>query len=164
VVFVVVGLAVTVRALQTPGAQHLLHLMSPPSDLYAPILSEPFRFDELGYARSYPLDFKYVDFYDISIRSDLGLPEGPGFSGKLLLELLHADSVIEQTTVVRPSATVFCPDGGNVCEAILHTVALPLAGRYQSGVYLRITVVDADKRLRGEDGDTLLNVSVSGIP
>ena len=60
------------------GIRHFYHLIITPEDLYYPIVYDSFPFYEKGFSKTYLLNPKYLDYYDIGF---LDIKEGISSNG-----------------------------------------------------------------------------------
>ncbi len=173
VLFLIVGIAsiVVIIALKgfmplPIGSRHLMHLVSPPRDLYKPIIIDNFLFYEKGFSRTYSLQPKYLDIYEIGFFSDKKvILSSYKFQGKLKVEFFYKDKFLfEKIVTSYKAAWLANGDSDHFKEISLLAFEMPLLGKYKNDVSIKIAVLEPDIQLEAFKNSVKLYISVSAIP
>ncbi len=150
----------------TTGTRHILHLASPPEDLYKPIITDDFLFYEKGFTKTYQLKPKYLDRYMIGLVSEKqNISWGYKFSGKIKAEFFWKDTFLFEKIITSSYASGQADNNTKYFKnTYLSNFEVPLNGKYKDDISVRLTVIEPDEQLR-EYGDTIkLTIGVSAIP
>ena len=150
----------------TVGTRHLLHLASPPEDLYKPIITDDFLFYEKGFTRTYSLQPKYLDFYNIGfLVENCNLSSKYKFSGKVKVDFYWKDKLLCSKQIISQiSAAYSNSDLKHFSDVLLLSFEIPFQGKYKDDISVRLTVLEPDEGLK-EYGDSIkLFIGVSPIP
>ena len=147
------------------GLHHLVHLAAPPDDLYEPIATSDYFLDRPGEERSFRLEHRYRDYYELGIRSRSGaLPADYRFDGRVVAELSTPDGRVRTLESDSMRSGVFAPGGlDRYAKIALLAFELPVeSGAATANLTLR--VLDPDSLPSGARDDVELYVAVSGVP
>lgn len=148
------------------GVRHIVHLSFPPEDLYHPIVTDKFSFHEKEYSRTYFLKPKYLDIYEVGMRSSEGnFPSTYKFSGKIKFDFYHNEEHLFEKTLSSCQAVYYTKNDYPKIHAISFiTFDLPLMGKYKDNLSVKVTVVEADEFLKNYIESTELYIKVSATP
>lgn len=148
------------------GIRHLYHILAAPKDLYKPIIFDRFLFDEQGFHKTYKLNPKYFDLYDLSIVfPNKDISSKYKFSGKLFVEFLYENKVVSKKIVDRINTGWFADgDISKYKRVSLLNFEIPIVGKYKKNIEVRITVLEADKNLKMYMDSIMLHIAVSATP
>ena len=151
---------------KSAGMNHLVNLISEPSDLHDPIVEDDCHLWEEGYSATYPLKPKYHDFYMIGLKcNEINIPTTLKFDGELLVELLKDGRVVKRQIVTSFGPSLLADkDMKFVKEISLMDFEMPLDNKYWDDLFLRITVLKPDASLKKYEKGLKFFVSVSWIP
>lgn len=151
---------------KSAGINHLVNLISEPSDLRDPIVEDDCFLWEKGRSVTYPLKPKYRDFYEIGLRCDENpIPCNYVFDGKLLVEFLNDGIVVSSQTVNSILTRGFAGKDMKFDNRLeLFRFSLPLDENYWDHLSLRITVIVPATALKKYEKGLKLYVSVSCTP
>ena len=146
--------------------RHLYHLLSPPKELYKPIITDHFLFDKIKFQKTYTLHPKYYDFYDLSIVFlDKNISSKYKFTGKLLVELLYKDTVVSKHIADSIVTAAYVGNDMSIYNKIaLLNFEIPFVGKYKDNISVRITVLEIDQELKKYSDSIVLQIGVSPTP
>ena len=165
IVFVIPGMAKGSTRVPV-GGYHLLHLAKPPKDLHDPIIVDAFPFWGVGFSTSYKLQPKYLDFYEIGLLSlDEGLASKEKFTGVVKVEFMWQGNPVCEYEINSIQGGVYAgKDMARFKTAMLLRFEIPIEGKFDKELSMRMTVVKADQNLQ-KYGDSLkIYVAVSATP
>jgi hypothetical protein len=148
------------------GVRHFFHLVAPPEDLYKPIVVDVFPFWERGFSKSYSLNPKYMDFYELGLLAvSGGFPSREKFDGKIKVEFFHEGKIVSEHEITSIQGGVYAgKDMTQYKKVSLMDFEIPLQGNYKKNISIRLTVLDADRNL-AKYGDSLqMYIAVSSSP
>lgn len=148
------------------GIRHFYHLLVVPKDLYKPIVNDHFLFNEKGFHKTYSLNPKYFDSYDLSIVFlNKNISSKYKFSGKLLVEFLYKGGVVFKKIADQIiTAGYVGSDTSEYKEIALLTFEIPIIGKYKDNISVRITVLEPDQELEKYRDSIVLQIAVSSTP
>jgi hypothetical protein len=148
------------------GGRHLAHLFAKPKDLYAPIILEACPLWEKGYAKSYTLNPKYMDYYEVGLLCSGGtLPAKETFKGKLKITFRWKDTVVSEHVVDGVDGGVYAgKDLSAYKKASLLDFKVPLNGKYKEQISMDLMVLEGDERLKAYGSALKLYVGVRSAP
>lgn len=148
------------------GIRHLMYLIVTPKDLYKPIIIDNFLFYEKGFSKTYSLQPKYLDIYEIGFLSDKkDIPLSYKFQGKLKVEFFYKDKFLfEKIATSYNAAWLVNGDSEHFKEISLLAFEIPLLGKYRNDVSIKITVLEPDIQIEAFKNPVKLYISVSAIP
>jgi hypothetical protein len=164
--FLVASLAACRERHVPVGVSHLFHLINPPSDLYEPIVVDTFPFWEKGISKSYILEPKYIDIYEVGILAENELlPVKEKFAGKIKIEFFQNGHLVSEHIIVSFTGGVYAGnDLTQYKKALFINFKMPLKGRYKNNIIAKITALEPDLNLQ-KYGDSLkLYIAVSSSP
>ena len=146
--------------------RHITHLVISPKDLYKPIVVDNFPFYEKGFTKSYLLNPKYLEIYEIGFlaeKADISLKYK--FKGKIKAEFFWKDTLLFDKTVTRIDSTGDIKgDMSHYKEISLLTFEIPLQGKYKDDISIKLTVLEPDKELKKYGDSINLYIAVSAVP
>ncbi len=145
--------------------KHTLNLVLQPSDLYAPLIQDRFRFTEQGFSKSYTLHPRYADFHEVGFMDSSGsIPVSYQFTGILQFNLsCQGKTVREETISSMGVAWSAGNDLDHYKDISLFEFPIPLQARCKTPV-LTVTVLKVDEALRALKTPPQLYVAVSATP
>ncbi len=148
------------------GVHHLYHLLNPPTDLYEPIVRDDNFFGVAGEERSYRLEPRYVDFYELGLRSrGAAIPKTFRFQGRVRFELFVADERVDSQELTRTVSAYHAKDGSEGYARIaLASFALPASRCDDEPTTMRLTVVEPLALDDAIVGSLELYVAVAATP
>ena len=146
--------------------RHFFHLAVGPKDIYEPILVDTFKFYEKGFSKTYLLQVKYLDSYEIGFLSTKqNIAKNYEFDGKLKVEFLYKNKLIfESVTTSILTAGYAEGDMEHYKEVSLLDFVIPLKGRYKNHISVKLTVLEPDKQLENFGDSIKLYIGVSATP
>jgi len=148
------------------GVRHLYHLLTMPEDLYDPIVTDGYFFAEDGASRSYSLEPRYYDYYEIGLMSEAaGIPADFRFRGRVEAEFFVGEEEVEAhsiTSVV--SASYAKDDMDHYAKVVLLRFELPLVGGGSEQARLKLSVTEPDSANAPLGPSLQLYVAVSATP
>lgn len=157
---------VSEKVLFPTGIPHIIHLAIPPSDLYDYIILDKFIFWQKGFTKTYALEPKYYDFYDLGFVCDKEyLSSQYEFSGEIKFEFFAGGKLLSEEIVTSyDTARYVKGDWGLFKEVSLLNFEIPLEGRYKNDIYLKLTVLEPDENLEQFKDSIKLFVGVGSTP
>lgn len=148
------------------GIRHLLHLIITPKDLYEPIVIDNFQFYEKGFSKTYLLQLKYLDIYEVGFFSDKkDIQATYKFQGKLKAEFFYEDKFLfEKMATSWRTAEYVDGDMKYFKKISLIDFEIPIKGRYKENISVKLTVLEPDKQSEIFGDSIKLYISVSAIP
>ena len=161
-----IGFIVMKSSIYLPtNLRHLVHLAFTPDDLYKPIIEDSFTFNKDGEHKTYNLQAKYFDYYDLSLlfQND-GISSNYKFTGILLVEFLHKDIVVSSMIADRIITAGYAGNNSSKYKKLtLLTFEIPVIKKYVNNISLRLTFLKIDPHLI-EHKDVKLSIAVSTTP
>lgn len=165
---------------KNPTTMHFIHLMTPPDDLYNPVVKDEFKFWEKGYKKEYLLDFEYTDYYSFGFKDSMEkIPSGWNcsesesscdkkyeFDGKLKVSFYGSDSDLIEEFIIDEirGGTLFGEDMEYYKEISLRGFEVPLKGKYKKNIVMVVEVLEPDEKLKEFEDSLQLFVAVSSSP
>lgn len=148
------------------GVRHIFHLIIQPDDLYKPLITDNFKFYKKNYTKTYNLDPKYFDFYEIDFRANKNvIPRTYKFQGRLLVEFFHRDEILLKTYVSSMESVFYSDSSMKFYKAVsLYKFELPFQGKYKKDIKVKITVEKPDYEIEKFNDSIMLYISVSSSP
>lgn len=148
------------------GARHLINLIIQPKDLYQPIITDNFIFYEEGFTKTYFLEPKHLDIYEIGFLAEKAdISSKYKFKGKLKAEFFWKDKLLFDKIVSSYNAAWSVNgDTEHFKEVSLLKFEIPLQGKYKNDVSIRLTVLEPDQELKKYADSTKLYIAVSAVP
>lgn len=143
------------------GLRHFFNVIFYSRDLCEPIITDNFLFGQKGFTKTYVLQPKYLDYYEVNIFSEKeNIPITFNFKGKLEIVVIHKNKVIFKDISCSELAGYFSSkDPSNYIKRIAFTrFSLP----YKKDVSLRVTVLEPIEGLETFRDSIGLSVSVTG--
>lgn len=143
--------------------------LNPPEDLYKPIVYDNFDFHKIGFSKSYKLNYKYFDTYEIEIvDKEKKIPSGfletnKEFSldGKIKIEFFSNDNLIYKKIVNDVVGGAFNINDFNFYETVvLLTFDIPIDINYFNNLSMKLTVLEPIAKLP----ESYLKISVKVFP
>ena len=146
--------------------RHLVHLAVLPKDLYEPIVVDTFLFWEDGFSKSYSLNPKYMDIYEIGLlATDENLSSKEKFTGTVKVEFLWQGKVVSEYEITSFQSGVYAGnDMTRYKKASLLSFGIPLQGKYEKDISIRMTVLEVDQNLKKYGGSLRMYIAVSASP
>lgn len=174
ILVVIVFLVISVLALRITkgfiplpiGIRHLAHLTIRPKDLYKPIVIDKFPFYKKGFTKSYRLNPKHLDIYEIGFFSDeANISSKYKFGGKIRAEFFWKGKLLfNKIATSIDSASYIKGDMSRYKNVCLLKFCLPLQGRYKKDISVRLTVLEPDEDIEKYKDSLKLYVAVSTVP
>jgi len=144
---------------------HVYNLATQPTDLYAPIMTDSYFFGQAGEERTYELEPRYRDYYELGvIARDRPIAKDRRFEGLVRLELLDGEKTIESMDLDRIRARYFAKDGdGGARRVSLASFSLPVSFWGRKNTRMRLTVIEPEVHL-ALAGSLEIYVAVAAIP
>ena len=148
---------------------HLVHLIVTPKDLYNPIVYDEFLFYNKGHAKTYSLETKYNDYYEIGIIFEKkDMPSGYAtkskyiFNGKLKIDFFSKDLLVSSNIISSYESVIYSKNDMNYLEKIsLSIFEVPLMGKYKKNVSVRVSVLEPDIVLKNYADSAKLYIGIS---
>ncbi len=146
--------------------RHICHLVVAPKDLYKPIVADNFPFDKKGASKTYKLNPKYFDFYDISIQFlNRNISSRYKFSGSLSVDFMYKGEVVSTNIADRKISAWYAENDLSKYKRIsLLNFEIPVNKKYKDHISVRITVLEVDQELVKYKNSIKLHIAVSAIP
>lgn len=148
------------------GVRHFLNLLVAPKDLYEPVVTDEFFFHDVGASKTYSLNPKYLDIYELGFLSgDQNIPSNYQFEGVVSAKFFYKNKLVleaEITSVV--SAWYAKNDMKHYRKISLLNFELPLKGKYRKDISLRLTVIEPDQETKSLADSLRLYIAVSATP
>ena len=126
------------------------HLIIEPKDLFKPIITDNFPFYEKGFAKTYYLKPKYLDYYEMGFLNE---KEGKflnySFKSKIKVQFFWKDKLLfEKITTPGIRGGYMEKEGKYFQEVSFLKFGIPLQGKYKENISVKLTVLEPDEDLR----------------
>ncbi len=148
------------------GIRHLIHLVIQPKDLYQPIIIDDFLFYEKGFTKTYFLEPKYLDIYEIGFLAEKAdISSKYKYKGKIKAEFFWKGKLLFDRIVSSYNAAWSVNgDTEHFKEISLLKFEIPLQGKYKNDITIKLTVLEPDQELKKYADSIKLYIAVSAIP
>ena len=149
-----------------PSGNHLLHLASPPDDLYIPVATNSIALHSKGATTEFSFNPKYKDTYEVGIFA-VGdpIPATYKFSGEIRIEFIQAGETISSQTVTNFSSGWYAGNSMDHYKSrAFCSFDVPLQGRSKDKITVRIHVLKPDQEFEKFKDKVRAWVRVSPIP
>lgn len=148
------------------GVRHLIHLIVTPKNLYQPIISDRFLFSERDFTKTYYLEPKYLDIYEIGFFTDQnGIESTYKFKGKLKVEFYWKDRFLFDSVITSmDSAGYKQNDMTRYKQISLYSFNIPLQNKYTKEISVKLTVLEPDQELKRFSDSIKIYIAVNATP
>lgn len=148
------------------GLRHFLHLLLPPKDLYVPIVTDEFFFHEIGASKTYSLNPKYLDIYELGFLSiDENIPSDYQFQGVVSAEFFYQDELVLKKKITSVISAWYAKnDMKHYRKISLLSFELPLKGKYREAIKIRLTVIEPDQASKPLANSIRFYIAVCATP
>jgi hypothetical protein len=156
----------TVHVYGESRIKHIFHLLSPPKDLYKPILIDCFPFWKEGFSKTYSLAPIHKDIYEVGLlATNVNLSSKAIFTGKVKVEFLWQDMMVSEGEITAIQGGVYAgKDMTRYRKASLMRFKVPIEGKYMTNISVRMTVLEADRNLEIYGESLQMYIGVSSSP
>jgi hypothetical protein len=149
---------------------HLIHLIIVPKDLHNYLVYDGFLFYNKGHTKTYSLDTKYNDYYELGIVfEEKNMPSGYAtkqnysFNGKLKVDFFSNNSLVLSKTVSTYNSVIYTKGDMNYLEKVsLLRFGVPIMGKYMKDISVKISVLEPDPVLQAYADSAKIYISISG--
>lgn len=147
------------------GVRHLIHRAMPPEGLYEPIVEDNFLFYKKGFAKTYSLKPKYLDFYNIGfLVENSDLSSKYKFSGKVKADFYWKDKLLFSKEITSQISAAYSDnDFKYFSDVLLLHFEIPFQGKYTDDISVKLTVLEPDENLKPHGDSIKLFIGVSPI-
>lgn len=149
----------------------LIYYVFPPNDIHKPIVLEPFPLWEEGFSRVYNFSPRYLNRYQIGyFLEGQNLAAQDQFSGKLRIDLLLNGETILSREVNSTKGGLYAGiNGSNMAYKSFYLLAFSIPEKMmkrelRDDIAIKVTVLDADRKLEKFDGALKGFVSIKTLP
>jgi hypothetical protein len=148
------------------GVWHFSHLILPPKDLYKSIVVDVFPFWVRGFSKSYSLNPKYMDIYEIGLLStDENFPSDEKFTGKVKVQFLSEGETVFESEMTSIQGGVYAGNDMKKYKKIsLLNFEIPFKGKFTRNLVVRLTVLEPDTNIEKYGSTLQLFIAVSSSP
>lgn len=146
--------------------RHIINMTIAPKDLYQPVTVDNFLFYEQGFTKSYSVNPKYLDIYDIGfIVEKNGIESSYKFKGRIKVEFYWKDKFLFDSMITSMDQAIYAQnDMTHYKQISLFDFNVPLQGKYKDDIYVKLTVLEPDKDLEKYHDLIKLYIAVSSSP
>lgn len=146
--------------------RHIFHQIITPKDLYQPIVIDNFLFFKKNFSKTYLLQPKYLDIYEIGFFSDTSaIPSKYKFKGKIKAEFFWKGKFLFDELITSINNAWYANgDMTKYKEVSLMSFEIPLQGKYKNDISVKLTVLEPDQELENYQDSIKLHIVVSAAP
>jgi hypothetical protein len=148
------------------GIRHFINMLVAPKESYAPIIVDKFLFHERGFTKTYILNPKHLDIYEVGVLFEKGGIESTyKYKGKIKFEFYWKDTFLFDGIVTTfDSALYEQNDMSKYRQISLFKFDVPLQRKYIEDISLKLTVLEPDQILERYKDLSNLYIAVSSVP
>ena len=148
------------------GVRHFLNLLAAPKNLYKPIVTDEFFFHHIGVSKTYSLNPKYLDIYELGFLSgDQNIPSDYQFEGVVSAEFFYKNELVLEVEITSVVSAWYTKNDMKYYRKIsLLNFELPLKGKYREDIKIRLTVIEPDQKTKSLADSLRFYIAVSATP